>query len=86
MNATLLPRGWRRLIVAFWFVVWAVSLPLANRANETLDSTARLEGSDSAGIVRILRERFKSPFAEQALLRMADMPSPLTRDGRALLD
>jgi RND superfamily putative drug exporter len=86
MNATLLPRGWRRLIFTFWLVIWVVSLPIANKANETLDSTARLEGSDSAGIVRILRERFKSPFAEQALLRMAEMPSPLTRDGRTLLD
>jgi RND superfamily putative drug exporter len=86
MNAALLPRGWRRLIITSWLIVWAVSLPLANKANETLDSTARLEGSDSAGIVRILHERFKSPFAEQALLRMADMPSPVTRDGRALLD
>jgi RND superfamily putative drug exporter len=86
VNVTLLPRGRRRLIFTFWLVVWAVSLPLANKADETLDSTARLEGSDSARIVRILRERFKSPFAEQALLRMADMPSPLTRDGRDLLD
>lgn len=86
MNVTLLPRAWRRLIVTVWLVVWAVSLPLANKANETLDSTARLEGSDSGGIVRVLRERFISPFAEQALLRMADMPSPLTREGRALLD
>jgi putative drug exporter of the RND superfamily len=86
MNATLLPRGGRRLIFTCWLVVWAVSLPLANKANEALDSTARLQGSDSAGIARILRERFKSPFAEQALLRMAEMPSPLTRDGRTLLD
>jgi putative drug exporter of the RND superfamily len=86
VNVTLLPRGWRRLIVTSWLAVWAASLPLANKADETLDSTARLEGSDSAGVVRILRQRFKSPFAEQALLRMADMPSPLTRDGRALLD
>jgi RND superfamily putative drug exporter len=86
MNATLLPLGWQRLIITVWLVVWVVSLPLANKANETLDSTARLEGSDSAAIVQILRKRFKSPFAEQALLRMADMPSPLTRDGRALLD
>ena len=76
MNATLLPLGWRRLIITVWFVVWVVSLPLANKANETLDSTARLGGSDSAAIVRILRERFNSPFAEQALLRMSDMPSP----------
>jgi putative drug exporter of the RND superfamily len=86
MSAALLPRGWQRLIVAFWLIVWVVALPLANKANETLESTARLESSDSAGIVRILRERFKSPFAELALLRMADVPSPLTHDGRALLD
>jgi putative drug exporter of the RND superfamily len=86
MNAVLLPRGWRRLILAIWLVAWAGALPLANRVNETLDSTARLEGSDSASIVRILRARFNSPFAEMALVRMADMPSPLTRDGRILLD
>ena len=86
MNVALLPRGWRRSIITLWFIVWVAALPLANKANETLDSTARLESSDSAGIVRILREQFNSPFAELALLRMSGMPSPVTRDGRALLD
>ena len=46
MNAALLPRGWRHLIVITWLVVWAVALPFANKVNETLDATARLEGSD----------------------------------------
>jgi RND superfamily putative drug exporter len=84
MNA--LRARWRWLVVTAWFLSLFIALPFANEANEKLDATARLEGSESAGVKSALRERFRSPFADLALLRVAGAPSPLTATGRAVLE
>jgi RND superfamily putative drug exporter len=85
MNVVSLGSGWRWLVVTAWLLCLLAALPFANEVNEKLDATARLGGSESAGVTKALRERFRSPFAELALLRVAAAPSPLTSQGRAML-
>ncbi len=86
MNVLLLPSRWRWLLVAAWILLLVAAIPFANQVGEKLDATARLEGSESAGVTTALRERFRSPFAEMALLRITGAPSPLTREGRTVLE
>jgi putative drug exporter of the RND superfamily len=53
--------------------------------NDALDPAARLQGSESARVEAALQQRFKSPFAKIALLRIAAAPEPRTAEGEALL-
>jgi RND superfamily putative drug exporter len=74
-----------RVIVLAWLVLALAAIPFASTVNERLDAAARLEGSDSAKVTAALRERFGSPFAEVALLRVAGAPFPPAPEGKALL-
>ncbi len=74
------------IVVTAWLLFILAALPFANEVNEKLDATARVEGSESAAVTSALRERFNSPFADLALLRVAGAPSPLTPNGRAMLE
>lgn len=51
-------------------------LPLALRAPEKLDVSARIEGSESAAVEQALHARFESPFARTALLVVTGLPAP----------
>jgi putative drug exporter of the RND superfamily len=82
----LLSKRGRYGVVLAWLVVLLAALPLASQVNERLDATARLDGSESAGVTNTLRDEFRSPFATVVLLRVAGGPSPLTSDGRAMLE
>jgi RND superfamily putative drug exporter len=86
MSVMSLSRGWRWLVAAAWALCLLAALPYASEVNARLDATARLAGSESAAVTRALRDRFRSPFAELVLLRVAAAPSPLTADGRAMLE
>jgi putative drug exporter of the RND superfamily len=76
-------RHW--LILATWIVVALAALPFATRVNEELDAGVRLQGSESLRVEETLRQRFESPIAKIALLRIAPAPDPRTAPGEALL-
>ena len=76
-------RHW--LILVTWIVVALAALPFATRVNEELDAGVRLQGSESLRVEETLRQRFESPIAKIALLRIAAAPDPRTVDGEALL-
>jgi putative drug exporter of the RND superfamily len=78
-----LRRRW--LILAVWVVVALAALPFAARVNEELDAGVRLKGSESSRVEETLQQRFESPIAKIALLRIAAAPDPRTADGEALL-
>ena len=75
----------RWLILATWVVVGLAALPFAARVNEVLDAGVRLQGSESSHVEETLRQRFESPIAQIALLRVAAAPDPRTAAGEALL-
>jgi RND superfamily putative drug exporter len=81
----LVKRG-RYGVAAAWLVLLLAMLPLASQVNEKLDATARLDGSESASVSSTLQDGFRSPFANVALLRVAGGPSPLTAEGRSMLE
>lgn len=62
-----------------------MACPFAAKVNDALDPGARLQGSESARVEAALQQRFKSPFAKIALLRIAAAPEPRTAEGEALL-
>lgn len=73
-----------RVLIA-WALAAAVLLPAALRSGTTFDVAARVHGSESADVERILAERFGSPFAHWALLVVGGVPAPDRADGRAAL-
>jgi RND superfamily putative drug exporter len=75
----------RRLTLLAWIAAAAVLVPLARHAEETLEVSARILGSESAGVERLLDESFESPFARSAILVAAGAPDPQTPRGSALL-
>jgi RND superfamily putative drug exporter len=52
---------------------------------ERLEVSARILGSESAGVERALAERFASPFAHEAVLVVSGLPAPSQPEGRAVL-
>jgi len=86
LNVLSLSRGGRYGIAGAWLVILLAALPLAGQVNQKLDATARLDGSESAGVKSSLQDEFHSPFASAVLLRIAGAPSPVTPEGRALLE
>jgi RND superfamily putative drug exporter len=63
-----------------------IALPFAAAVNGELDATTRLDDSESGRVETVLREQFKSPFAQIALLRVAGVPPATTDPGRAVLE
>lgn len=63
----------------------AVLLPLAPRAEDALDVSGRIRGSESAAVEEILATRFESPFARSAVAVLSGVPSPATPRGREAL-
>jgi RND superfamily putative drug exporter len=74
------------VIVALWLLFALVSLPFAANVNQQLDASTTLKGSESAAVEATLQNRFKSPFAKIALLRIVGAPSPRTSAGREFLE
>jgi putative drug exporter of the RND superfamily len=86
MNVLSLSSRGRYGVAVVWLVVLLAALPMASQVNEKLDATARLDGSESAAVASTLQERFRSSFANVALLRVAGAPSPATAEGRGMLE
>jgi RND superfamily putative drug exporter len=74
----------RTAILVGWLVVAAILVPLAGRLEGGLAVTTAGAGDGSAGVTKLLRERFASPFAETALLVATGLPDPRA-EGRPVL-
>ncbi len=86
MNVLALSNRGRCAVALAWLLVFLAALPLASEVNGKLDAAARIDGSEAAAVTSILQDRFRSPFAHVALLRVAGAPSPATAEGRAVLE
>jgi RND superfamily putative drug exporter len=75
----------RQLIVAGWLAAGALLFPASRRVERTLDVSARIEGSESAGVDDALRQRFASPFSTWALLVVTGIPAGGRAGGDSLL-
>lgn len=75
----------RRWVVVAWVVAAIILIPASFRVKTTLDVSARIRGSESAGVDATLRTRFASPFATWALLVVTGAPAPDASDGDELL-
>ena len=69
-----------------WLAAGAALLPLAPGVEDRLEMSARILGSESVAVDRLLVERFESPFARSAILVVAGVPAPDGPEGRAVLD
>src|ERR1044072_1381832 len=83
LAATVVRR--RRWIAAAWVVVALLLLPQAREGGTRLAVAARVTGSESDAVARLLIERFDSPFARSAVLVVSGLPSPATPAGRDAL-
>ena len=75
-------RGW---IAVAWALAAAVLLPQARGLSARLDVSARVDGSESDSVTRLLATRFASPFARSAVLVITGAPDPRTDSGRVVL-
>lgn len=71
--------------MAAWVVAAAILAPAAARSHGAFEVAARVHGSESAEVERVLAEDFGSPFARFAVLVMDGAPAPDTPTGAALL-
>ncbi|HEY0746338.1 MAG TPA: MMPL family transporter [Steroidobacteraceae bacterium] len=85
MNRLVTSSRWQIPILTLWALVAIAALPFAWKVNQSLDTSARLKGSESAAVEAALQQRFKSPFTKIALLRVACGPDPRTLEGREML-
>jgi RND superfamily putative drug exporter len=85
MNRLVSSSRWHVPILTLWVLVAIAAFPFAWKVNQNLDTSARLQGSESAAVAAALQQRFKSPFTKIALLRVAFGPDPRTLEGREML-
>src|SRR5690242_4849795 len=76
-------RGWIALV---WLAAAVVLIPRASRLPQVLETSARVEGSESAVVERLLQGPLASAYARYAVLVVSGLPSPTTPEGRAALD
>lgn len=85
MHRLVTSSRWQVSILTVWVLLAIGSFPFASKVNQDLDTSARLNGSESAAVEAALQQRFKSPFTKVALLRVASGPDPRTDEGRETL-
>ena len=73
----------RRWLWVAWAIVGVLLLPHAREAKTRLEVAARVRGSESDSVARLLAGRFDSPFARSAVLVVTGVPQPDTPEGRA---
>lgn len=74
--------GW---IAALWLAAAVVFVPRAGRLPNVLQTSARVEGSESALVERLLQGPLASAYARYAILVIGGVPSPATAEGAAAL-
>jgi RND superfamily putative drug exporter len=77
------PPRWTPLVA--WLGAAVLLVPQACGVEERLEVSARIVGSESARVERVLAERFESPFARSAVLVVRAAPAPDTPAGRGML-
>ena len=75
----------RRWLWGAWLVACALLLPHAREAKARLEVGARVRGSESEAVARLLADSFDSPFARSAFVVVTGIPRPDTPAGRAAL-
>ena len=75
-------RGW---IAVLWVAAAVVFVPRASRLPNVLQTSARVEGSESAAVERLLQGPLASAYARYAVLVIGGVPSPATAEGAAAL-
>jgi putative drug exporter of the RND superfamily len=77
----------RHWVLAGWVIVLVALAPAAARVQEVLDVSAHVEGSESAFVDAVLRDRFDAAFARHAVLVLTGSPDPASAaGGQALRD
>ena len=76
---------WRGWIALAWVVAAALFLPQAGRVAKVLDVSARIPGSESAAVERLLAGPLASSYAHYGVLVAGGIPSPDTPGGAAVL-
>jgi RND superfamily putative drug exporter len=75
-------RGW---IALAWLVAAALLLPAARHVANVLEVSARVEGSESAAVERLLSGPLASSYARFVVLVVRGVPSPAAPEGAAVL-
>jgi putative drug exporter of the RND superfamily len=75
----------RHWVLAGWIIVLVALAPAAARVQAVLDVSAHVEGSESAFVDAVLRERFDAPFARHAVLVLTGAPDPGSAVGEQAL-
>src|SRR5262245_17530165 len=81
-NLVVRRRGWIGLA---WLVAAVVCVPRARRLPDVLQTSARVEGSESAVIEQLLRGPLASAYSRYAVLVVQGVPTPQTSAGAAAL-
>jgi len=76
---------WRGWIALAWVVAAGLFLPHAGRVAKVLDVSARIPGSESAAVERLLAGPLASSYAHYGVLVAGGIPSPDTPEGVAVL-
>jgi putative drug exporter of the RND superfamily len=76
----------RRVALLIWAVAAVVLVPLSRGVERRLETGARIPGSESAEVSRLLATRFESPYAQYAVLVVRGLPRPTTEAGGAALN
>jgi len=83
--ARMVVRG-RAWIGLAWLVAAALVLPQTRRVAEVLDVSARITGSESAAVERLIAGPLASSYARYGVLVVGGIPSPDTPGGAAALE
>jgi len=75
----------RRWIAVLWLAAAVVLVPRAGRLPNVLQTSARVEGSESAVVERLLQGPLASAYARYAVLVIGGVPSPEVAEGAAAL-
>ncbi|HKA60722.1 MAG TPA: MMPL family transporter, partial [Gemmatimonadales bacterium] len=81
-NLVVRRRGWIGLA---WLVAAVVCVPRARRLPDVLQTSARVEGSESAVVEQLLRGPLASAYSRYAVLVVQGVPTPQTSAGAAAL-
>ena len=76
---------WRAWVLLAWALAAAALLPAAAGVRDRLQVGARVTGSQSDAVARLLGARFDSPFARSAVVVLTGAPDPRTAAGAAAL-
>lgn len=76
----------RRAVLCAWGALAIGLVPFARGVEQRLETGARIPGSESAEVSRLLASGFTSPYAQYAVLVVRGVAPPTSDDGRAALD